>query len=598
MNNRDAILIASIKENGPVQFTHLGDRYEVGQVIGRGGMAEVHEGTDTRLNRRVAIKILRPDLARDPQFQDRFHREAQAAAGLNHPNIVSVYDTGEQPVGELLVPYIVMEYVDGVTLEHMLRNGPRIMPERSLEITAGILAALDYAHRHGIVHRDIKPANIMINTHGDAKVMDFGIARAISDAATSITASSGVMGTVKYLSPEQAKGEVVDARSDIYAAGCVMYELLTGRAPFTGETLVAIAYQHVNELAKPPSQVDPAISATLDAVVLHALAKHPDQRYQSAAQMRSDVERAMAGLPVAVAVAMAEAVNAPTVAIPLDEAAEFQNRQEQAKVSTVENKPKRGRWIAFGLLATLAIAAMGLVAVKLLGGNTSVQAPTLVGLSVSEATQTLTDAKLKLGTKTPQTDPSAAPGTVLSQKPEAGTTINQGSAIDIVVSAGQAKATVPDLGSAKSQDEANKILGDAGLKLGTITQKDSATNVDVPAAGTVLSQSPAPAATVNAGTAVDVTISSGKVTVPYVVGESKTQANNDLVNAGFNVQIIYEKGPSKPDGLVLAQTPGKGQSAAPGGTVTLTVAKLVNPPTSSPTSSSKPTASPSPSSSS
>lgn len=598
MNNRDAILIASIKENGPVQFTHLGDRYEVGQVIGRGGMAEVHEGTDTRLNRRVAIKILRPDLARDPQFQDRFHREAQAAAGLNHPNIVSVYDTGEQPIGELLVPYIVMEYVDGVTLEHMLRNGPRIMPERSLEITAGILAALDYAHRHGIVHRDIKPANIMINTHGDAKVMDFGIARAISDAATSITASSGVMGTVKYLSPEQAKGEVVDARSDIYAAGCVMYELLTGRAPFTGETLVAIAYQHVNELAKPPSQVDPAISATLDAVVLHALAKHPDQRYQSAAQMRSDVERAMAGLPVAVAVAMAEAVNAPTVAIPLDEAAEFQNRQEQAKVSTVENKPKRGRWIAFGLLATLAIAAMGLVAVKLLGGNTSVQAPTLVGLSVSEATQTLTDAKLKLGTKTPQTDPSAAPGTVLSQKPEAGTTINQGSAIDIVVSAGQAKATVPDLGSAKSQDEANKILGDAGLKLGTITQKDSATNVDVPAAGTVLSQSPAPAATVNAGTAVDVTISSGKVTVPYVVGESKTQANNDLVNAGFNVQIIYEKGPSKPDGLVLAQTPGKGQSAAPGGTVTLTVAKLVNPPTSSPTSSSKPTASPSPSSSS
>lgn len=598
MNNRDAILIASIKENGPVQFTHLGNRYEVGQVIGRGGMAEVHEGTDTRLNRRVAIKILRPDLARDPQFQDRFHREAQAAAGLNHPNVVSVYDTGEQPVGDLLVPYIVMEYVDGVTLEHMLRNGPRIMPERSLEITAGILAALDYAHRHGIVHRDIKPANIMINTHGDAKVMDFGIARAISDAATSNTASSGVMGTVKYLSPEQAKGEVVDARSDIYAAGCVMYELLTGRAPFTGETLVAIAYQHVNELAKPPSQVDPAISATLDVVVLHALAKHPDQRYQSAAQMRSDVERAMAGLPVAVAVAMAEAVNAPTVAIPLDEAADFQNGQEQAKVSTVVNKPKRGRWIAFGLLATLAIAAMGLVAVKLLGGNTSVQAPTLVGLSVSDAAQTLTDAKLKLGTKTPQTDPSAAPGTVLSQKPEAGTTINQGSAIDIVVSAGQAKATVPDLGSVKSQDEANKILGDAGLKLGTITQKDSATNVDVPAAGTVLSQSPAPAATVNAGTAVDVTISSGKVTVPYVVGESKTQANNDLVNAGFNVQIIYEKGPSKPDGLVLAQTPGKGQSAAPGGTVTLTVAKLVNPPTSSPTSSSKPTASPLPSASS
>lgn len=576
-----------------MEFTHLGDRYEVGQVIGRGGMAEVHEGTDTRLNRRVAIKILRPDLARDPLFQDRFRREAQAAAGLNHPNVVAVYDTGEQAVGELLVPYIVMEYVDGVTLRHMLTNGPRIMPERSLEITAGILAALDYAHRHGIVHRDIKPANIMINAHGDAKVMDFGIARAISDAVTSVTASSAVMGTAQYLSPEQAKGEVVDARSDIYAAGCVMYELLTGRPPFTGETAVAIAYQHVNEMPKPPSQVDSAISATLDAVVLHALAKHPSQRYQTAAEMRADVERAMAGMPIAVAVAAAEIATVPTVAIPLADTTVMPRVQEEAKIPPVQNKPKRGRWIAFGLLATLAVAAMIFFAIKLLGGNTSVQVPTLVGLSVADAKQTLTDAKLQLGTETPQNDPSAAPGTILSQKPEAGTTINEGSAIDIVVSAGQAKSIVPDLSSAKSQDDANKLLGEAGLKLGTITQKDSPTNIDVPAAGTVLSQSPAPAATVEANSAVDVTISSGKVTVPYVVGKSKTQANNDLVNSGFNVQVIYEAGSDKPDGLVLAQTPGKGQGAPPGSKVTLTVARLVSEPSASPTVTSKPTSKPS-----
>jgi serine/threonine-protein kinase len=583
------------RENRAVQFTHLGDRYEVGQVIGRGGMAEVHEGADTRLNRRVAIKILRPDLARDPQFQDRFRREAQAAAGLNHPNVVAVFDTGEQQIGEHLVPYIVMEYVDGVTLQHMLTNGPRIMPERSLEITAGILAALDYAHRHGIVHRDIKPANIMINAHGDAKVMDFGIARAMSDAVTSVTASSAVMGTAQYLSPEQAKGETVDARSDIYAAGCVMYELLTGRPPFTGETAVSIAYQHVNELPKPPSQVDSAISATLDAVVLHALAKHPSQRYQTAAEMRSDVERVMAGMPVAVAVAAAEISTVPTVAIPLSDTTVMPRIQEQVAVPSVQNKPKRGRWIAFGLLATLAIAGMGLFAIKLFGGNTGIQAPTLVGLSVTDATQTLTDAKLKLGTQTPQNDPSAAPGTVLSQKPEAGTTINEGSAIDVVVSAGQAKATVPDLSSAKSQDDANKILGDAGLKLGTITQKDSPTNIDVPAAGTVLSQSPAAATSVEAGSAVNVTISSGKVTVPYVVGESKTQANNDLVNAGFNVQVIFEPHSDKPDGLVLAQTPTKGQGAAPGSKVTLTVAQLVSAPSSSPTSSKTPAPSISPS---
>jgi len=251
-------------------FTQLGDRYDVGQVIGRGGMAEVYEGTDRRLNRRVAIKVLRPDLARDPMFQERFRREARSAAGLNHPNIVAIYDTGEDLIGEgtsqVSVPCIVMEFVDGVTLRHMLNSGPRILPERALEVIAGVLAALDYAHRHGIVHRDIKPANIMISTNGDAKVMDFGIARAMSDAATSVTATSAVMGTAQYLSPEQARGELVDARSDIYSSGCVLYELLTGVTPFNGDSPVAIAYQHVNEPPKPPSALDNSIPSSLDSI--------------------------------------------------------------------------------------------------------------------------------------------------------------------------------------------------------------------------------------------------------------------------------------------------------------------------------------------
>jgi serine/threonine-protein kinase len=276
-------------------ISRLGDRYEIGQIIGRGGMAEVHEGMDTRLNRRVAIKVLRADLARDPNFQERFRREAQSAAGLNHANIVSIYDTGEESFTEgftqTSVPYIVMEFVDGVTLREMLQNGPRILPERGLEIVSGLLAALDYAHRHGIVHRDIKPANVMINTHGDAKVMDFGIARAISDSATSVTATSAVMGTAQYLSPEQARGEIADARSDIYAAGCVLYELLTGSTPFTGDSPVSIAYQHVNSQVIPPSNLDPTIPPSLDAIVLHALAKNPASRYQSAAEMRADVEQ-------------------------------------------------------------------------------------------------------------------------------------------------------------------------------------------------------------------------------------------------------------------------------------------------------------------
>ena len=308
-------------------FTQLGDRYDVGQVIGRGGMAEVYEGTDRRLNRRVAIKVLRPDLARDPMFQERFRREAQSAAGLNHPNIVAIYDTGEDLIGEganqVSVPYIVMEFVDGVTLRHMLNNGPRILPERALEVIAGVLAALDYAHRHGIVHRDIKPANIMINTNGDSKVMDFGIARAMSDAATSVTATSAVMGTAQYLSPEQARGELVDARSDIYSSGCVLYELLTGVTPFYGDSPVAIAYQHVNEPPKPPSSLDNSIPSSLDSITLGALAKAPSSRYQTAAEMRSDVDRSIAGMPIVSRQShLTEAIvnSAPTTAIPVNPA--------------------------------------------------------------------------------------------------------------------------------------------------------------------------------------------------------------------------------------------------------------------------------------
>ena len=244
----------------------LGERYELGEVIGRGGMAEVHEGTDLRLGRRVAVKILRPDLARDPSFQARFRREAQSAASLNHPNIVAVYDTGEDVLADAdgtgdVVPYIVMEYVDGMTLRQLMLSGRRLLPERALEITAGTLAALDYSHRHGIVHRDIKPANVMLTRGGDVKVMDFGIARALADSGQTMTQQSAVLGTAHYLSPEQARGEVVDSRSDIYSTGCLLYELLTGRPPFTGESPVSIAYQHVSEQPVPPSQLDPAVTA-------------------------------------------------------------------------------------------------------------------------------------------------------------------------------------------------------------------------------------------------------------------------------------------------------------------------------------------------
>ncbi|HLV55789.1 MAG TPA: Stk1 family PASTA domain-containing Ser/Thr kinase, partial [Actinotalea caeni] len=285
----------------------LAGRYEVGELIGRGGMAEVHIGRDTRLGRTVAIKVLRSDLARDPTFQARFRREAQSAASLNHPAIVSVYDTGEDTGvdatgNETHVPFIVMEYVEGHTVRDLLRDGAALPIDEAIEITAGVLSALEYSHRAGIVHRDIKPANVMIADDGSVKVMDFGIARAVADTSATMTQTQAVMGTAQYLSPEQAQGQTVDARSDLYSTGCMLFELLTGRAPFIGESPVSIAYQHVGE--KPPLASDFApheISNELDAVVLHSLEKRRDDRYQDATSFRSDLQSARMGRAVSAA---------------------------------------------------------------------------------------------------------------------------------------------------------------------------------------------------------------------------------------------------------------------------------------------------------
>ncbi|MFJ7909622.1 Stk1 family PASTA domain-containing Ser/Thr kinase [Kitasatospora sp. NPDC096204] len=279
----------------------LGGRYELGGVLGRGGMAEVYLAHDTRLGRSVAVKTLRADMARDPSFQARFRREAQSAASLNHPAIVAVYDTGEDYIDGISIPYIVMEYVEGSTLRELLHSGRRLLPERALEMTIGILQALEYSHRAGIVHRDIKPANVMLTRQGNVKVMDFGIARAMGDAGMTMTQTSAVIGTAQYLSPEQAKGEQVDARSDLYSTGCLLYELLTVRPPFVGDSPVAVAYQHVREEPQPPSVFDPEVRPEVDAIVLKALAKDRDYRYQTADEMRDDIERFLDGLPVAAA---------------------------------------------------------------------------------------------------------------------------------------------------------------------------------------------------------------------------------------------------------------------------------------------------------
>ncbi len=549
-------------------IARLGDRYDLGQIVGRGGMAEVHEATDTRLNRRVAIKVLRGELAKDPLFLERFRREAQSAAGLNHPNIVAVYDTGEDVVDGITIPYIVMEFVDGITLRQMLTNGPRILPERGLEIVAGVLAALDYAHRHGIIHRDIKPANIMINAHGDAKVMDFGIARAVSDAVTSVTATSAVMGTAQYLSPEQARGEVVDARSDIYSAGCVLYELLVGTPPFNGETPVSIAYQHVNEAPKAPSLLDPSIPLSLDSIVLHALAKHPNQRYQTAAEMRADVERSIAGMPVS-----APAVQ-PTIANPLYENTAAMPVVGGSVIMGNENsqgttKKKTGRWVLTSLAAIGAAAVLIFLGLQLFGSKAViVRVPDLSGKTVAEATTSLQNMQLVLGQQDAKADDNAPKGTIIAQDPIAGENIEQGQAVNITISSGKEQTMVPNLVDLARVDDARLALTDARLILGKQTSVDSDK-----AAGTIVSQSVPANSTVDVGTRVDVTVSSGKVAVPDVVNETKTQARNDLINAGFQVQIAYEANDTVAPGTVLAQTPLAKSMAVKGTTVTITVAQ-------------------------
>ena len=563
-------------------------------MIGRGGMAEVYEGTDRRLNRRVAIKVLRPDLARDPMFQERFRREAQSAAGLNHPNIVAIYDTGEDLIGDganqVSVPYIVMEFVDGVTLRHMLNNGPRILPERALEVIAGVLAALDYAHRHGIVHRDIKPANIMINTNGDAKVMDFGIARAMSDAATSVTATSAVMGTAQYLSPEQARGELVDARSDIYSSGCVLYELLTGVTPFHGDSPVAIAYQHVNEPPKPPSTLDNSIPSSLDSITLGALAKSPSNRYQTAAEMRSDVERSIAGMPIMSRQNHAtEAIpnNAPTAAIPI-----VDGLPGAVAVAPPKTTNNRARWFFTGFATVLAASLIFLLGDNLFNtGPETVAVPNVKSQTIEEATLALTDVGLVVGTQTPQADDNAPKGTIIGQDPAAGELIELGQAVNLIVSAGKDQTSVPDLVDLASSEDARLALTEARLVLGKVTPKDS----DKPE-GTVIAQDPEANTSVDIGTLVSITVSSGKVPVPNVVGATQTDAKNTLLNAGFLVEVVFEENGAVAENTVISQSPAADAVTLKGTTVTIKVSKLpiVVAPTPTPTPTPPPIPTPIP----
>src|SRR3954462_4272778 len=359
----------------------LGERYEIGGVLGRGGMAEGHRGRDLRLGREVAVKVLRQDLARDPSSQVRFRREAQAAASLNHPAIVAVYDTGEDRTPQGATPYIVMEYVEGETLRDVLRREGRLSPERAMSLTADICAALDFSHRNGIVHRDVKPGNGMITPQGTVKVMDFGIARAVSDSAAMMTSTAAVIGTAQYLSPEQARGEGVDARSDVYSVGCMLYELVTGAPPFTGDSPVAVAYQHVREDPRLPSSINPRIPPELDAIVLKSMSKNPANRYQSAAEMRNALLRALAGQRVEATPVMGDEEKTTILAAPPGGYGYGDDDWDDEEEAAAKRRKRRIIAIV-AVVAVLLVAGAIAIAVAMSGGGGGTPAATKVSVPV------------------------------------------------------------------------------------------------------------------------------------------------------------------------------------------------------------------------
>ncbi|MGA9346334.1 MAG: Stk1 family PASTA domain-containing Ser/Thr kinase [Nocardioidaceae bacterium] len=541
-------------------------RYELSGLLGRGGMAEVRRAQDLRLGRTVAIKRLRVDLASDPTFQARFRREAQSAASLNHPTIVSVYDTGEEESTDgsgLMLPYIVMEHVEGRTLRDILREGRKILPERALEITSAVLDALDYSHRAGIIHRDIKPANVMLTPAGDIKVMDFGIARAIADSSATMTQTAAVVGTAQYLSPEQARGEQVDARSDLYSTGCLLFELLTGRPPFIGDSPVSVAYQHVREEAMAPSTIDPEISPAIDAITLKALAKSVDQRYQSASEMRADIGRALEGRSVLAPAVVGGDETQQFLPPPADPNPTVVN---PAYVTEEEEEPRRrtGLWVALGLLALAAIA-IGLIAFFNTGGTTAqTQVPNLVGKTLQQAETLLKDANLTVGKETAENSDTVPKNQVLRQSETPGSTIDEGSTVDLVYSAGQQKAIVPDV-SGKSLTEATQIL--EARKFQVIPVED---NQSSERKNQVTRTDPSPGERLPVGSQIKVYYSTGFRDVPSVVGMDVDAATQTLESAGFKV-VPSDVASDLDKGQVVSQDPNGDTKAAYQSTVVIQV---------------------------
>jgi serine/threonine-protein kinase len=501
-------------------------RYEIGPMIGTGGMADVYEANDLRLNRKVAVKILRRDLARDPAFVGRFKKEALAAGGLSNPGIVAVYDSGIDGDDS----YIVMELVSGHTLREILQSGDRLDQSEALKIIVEVLEALEYSHQKSIVHRDIKPGNIMITTTGQVKVMDFGIARAMDDIGATMTNTWNVVGTAQYLSPEQATGESADRRSDIYSVGALMYELLVGRPPFVGDTPVSIAFQHVSAPLISPTEFEPDLDPNLVKIMQVALCKDPADRYQDAGAMLEDLKRAMRG--------------------------------EQVTTKLRKVRPRKSYAIAGAVLLVVAlISAFAIYSNR--ASAPTVELPNVVGLTLDQAKALLPSYTINIQHAPDSRTPKDR---VSSELPLAATKVLAGSSVTITISDGPGNTTVPANLVGLSLNDARNALTAAGL---VISQTTAANSNQEP--GTVLSVSPIPGSILAAGSGVVLEIASGNLQVPAMVGLSNIEAITQLTQAGFLVRTAQAWDPTQPANVVLAQAPIAGAIQTIGSSVTITV---------------------------
>ena len=542
----------------------LGGRYRVERELGRGGMAKVFLGTDTVLGRTVAVKVLAPQFADDDGFVQRFRREAQAAASIGHPHIVSVFDTGSDDG----VHYIVMEYVEGRTLAEFLAGGGRILPDRAIDIAMDVCQALEAAHAQGVIHRDIKPGNIMLNPRGEVKVTDFGIAR-VTTTADTVAQTAAILGTASYLSPEQAQGQPVDARSDLYSLGCVVYEMVTGRPPFLGDSPVAVASKQVLEQPVPPSKLNSDVTPDLDAVILRALAKNPANRYQSAEEMRADLERAKRGLPVDATPLLAAGATQVLDRPPA----------QATQVLPPSEPERRNNWVPIAVtlvLIALLGALLWFLASTLLDDDpqtpVSVEVPNVVGDKRAQAISEIEEAGLEVGTITPvaAADETQEPGTVVEQDPAAGDEVERGTAVDLTIVESPELVPIPDL-EGSSVEEAEAALLELELEPAG-PQAEPSDTVDE---GLVTRSDPASGEEVEPGSTVTIFVSSGPgtVVVPDVTCQSFGSAQSDLRSAGFEPIRSSETRPENPvctqGSKVAAQEPAGGTQAEVGSQVFL-----------------------------